>query len=138
MATSFTPRGQTAAIAGSPSPASETPTVRPAIPRPSTPPTLEDIARELRELKASGKSNEERLAIMHDQRRQLLRHMTDAKAKIDELEQRLRCEMSVEGSQDVLNRLKELNGLREWVGNKWIGLGEEIGDLEAEVAVPGG
>ena len=137
MAASFTPHGQTAAIAGSArSPACDTP--RPALPRPWTPLSLEDLARELRELQWSGKSNGQRRAVMHDQRRQLLRHMTDAKGEIDQLEDRLRCKESVEGSQDILKRLKELDGLCEWVGYKWIGVGEEMADLEAEIEVPGG
>ena len=118
MAASFTPRSQTATTAGPASPASDTPTVRPATTRPSTPASLERFARELRELKSSALSNKERLGVMHDQRRQLLSHMTTAKAEIDQLEGRLQGEMSVDGSQDILNRLKELNGLHEWAGHK--------------------
>ncbi len=138
MAVSFTPRSQIApTAAGLTLPASEDPTARPASPRPSTPPLLERFARELKELKSSGLSNIQRLAVMHDQRRQLLSHMTTAKAEIDQLEDRLYHEESIDGSQDILNRLKEFNGLHEWAGYKWTGLGEDIADLEADIAVPG-
>lgn len=137
MAASFTPRSQTATTAGLTSVASGAPTERPASPRRSTPPSLERFARELRELKSTGLSNTQRLAEMHDQRRQLLSHMTATKAEIDELEGRLEREESIEGSQDILNRLKELKGLHEWAGHKWVGLEEEMAELEAEIAVPG-
>ena len=118
LAASFTPRIQAARNAVPTSPASDAPTVRPAIPRPPTPPSLERLARELKELKSDGLSNKQRLAVKHDQRRQLLSHMTTAKAEIDGLEDRLRHEESIEGSQDILNRLKELNGLHGWAGHK--------------------
>lgn len=118
MAVFFIPHTQAATIAGPTASASDTPTVRPASQRPSTPPSLERFARELRELKSTGLSNKQRLTVMHDQRRQLLSHMTTAKAEIDQLEGRLQREESIEGSQDILNRLKELNGLRGWVGYK--------------------
>ena len=138
MAVSFTPRSQTAATtSGLALPASGNPAVRPASPHPSTPPPLERFARELRELKSSGLSNIQRLAVMHDQRRQILSHMTTAKAEIDQLEERLYHEDSIDGSQDIVNRLQEFNGLHEWAGYKWTGLGEDIADLEAEIAVPG-
>lgn len=137
MAAAFTPRSRTATIANATSPASDTPTVRPASPHPSTPPSLERFARGVRELKSSGLSNKERLGILHDQRRQLLSHMTTAKTEIDQLEGRLQREESIEGSQDILNQLKELNGLHEWAGHKWAGPGEEMADLEAEIAMPG-
>lgn len=138
MAASFTPSSQTAATAALPSTsASDTPTVRPASPHPSTPPSLESLARKLEELKSKGLSNVERLEEIHHQRRQLLSHMTAAKAEIDRLEGELKGEESIEGSQDILNRLRELGDLREWVGNKWIGLGEEVTELETEIAVPG-
>ena len=101
-----------------PTAASFTPTVQPASLRPSTPPSLERLVRELKELKSSGRSNKERLAVAHDERRQLLSHMSTAKAEIDGLERRLQREESIEGSQDILNRLKELNGLHGWVGQK--------------------
>ena len=118
MAAFFIPHTPAAAIAGPTASVSDTPTVRSASQRPSTPPALERFARELRELKSTGLSNKQRLAVMHDQRRQLLSHMTRAKAEIDRLEGRLQREESVEGSQDILNRLKELHGLRGWVGYK--------------------
>ncbi|CAF9938393.1 MAG: hypothetical protein ALECFALPRED_007676 [Alectoria fallacina] len=137
MATFFIPHTQAATIAGPTTSASDTLTVRPASHRPSTPPSFERFARELRELKSTGLSNKQRLAVMHDQRRQLLGHITTAKAEIDQLEGRLQREESIEGSQDILNRLKELNGLHGWVGYKWAGLEEEMADLEAEVATPG-
>ncbi|CAD6568095.1 MAG: hypothetical protein ASARMPREDX12_001064 [Alectoria sarmentosa] len=137
MAAFFIPHTPAAAIAGPTASVSDTPTVRSASQRPSTPPALERFARELRELKSTGLSNKQRLAVMHDQRRQLLSHMTRAKAEIDRLEGRLQREESVEGSQDILNRLKELHGLRGWVGYKWAGVEEEMADLEAEVAMPG-
>lgn len=138
MAASFTPRNQTAATAGLTSSASsDTPTVRPASPRSSTPPSLEGLARKLEELKSKALSNVERLEEIHHQRRQLLSHMTTAKAEIDQLEGELQSEESIEGSQDILNRLRELRDLREWVGNKWAGLGEEVAELETEIAVPG-
>lgn len=118
MATFFIPHTQAATIAGPTTSASDTLTVRPASHRPSTPPSFERFARELRELKSTGLSNKQRLAVMHDQRRQLLGHITTAKAEIDQLEGRLQREESIEGSQDILNRLKELNGLHGWVGYK--------------------
>ena len=139
LAAPFTPHGQAAHIAGPTSPASDTPTVRPPSPHRSTPPSLERFARDLRALKSSSAlSSRERLARLHDQRRQLLSHMGSAKAEMEELEGRLVREESVEGSQDVLNRLKDLRGLQEWAGHKWAGLGEEMADLEAEIAMPGG
>lgn len=101
-----------------PTAASFTPTVQPASLRLSTPPSLERLARELKELKSSGRSNKERLAVAHDQRRQLLSHVSTAKVEIDALEGRLQREESIEGSQDILNRLKELNGLHGWVRQK--------------------
>lgn len=141
MAASFTPRSQTTATAGSTfpesAPASDTPTVRPASPPSSTPPSLESLARELEGLKSKGLSNAERLEVIHDQRRQLLSHMTTAKTEIDQLEGNLRSEETIEGSQNILNRLRELRELREWVGHKWTGLGEEVAELETEIAVPG-
>lgn len=138
LAAPFTPHGQAAHIAGPTSPASDTPTVRPPSPHRSTPPSLERFARDLRALKSSSTlSSRERLARMHDQRRQLLSHMGSAKAEMEELEGRLVREESVEGSQDMLNRLKDLRGLQEWAGHKWAGLGEEMADLEAEIAMPG-
>lgn len=137
MATSFTPRGQTTTTASLASPATDAPIERPASPSRSTPPSLEQFARKLRELKSTGLSNRQHLAEMHDQRRQLLSHMTAAKAEIDELEARLQREESIEGSQDILNRLKELKGLHEWAGYKWVRLEEETAELEAEIAVPG-
>lgn len=121
MAASFTPRSQPTTIAGLTSPAppaSNTPTVRPASPGSSTPPPLERFARELRELQSSRLSSKQRLAVMHDQRRQLLSHVTTVKAETEQLEDRLQREDSIEGSQDILNRLKELNGLQDWAGHK--------------------
>lgn len=138
MAASFTPRDQPATTAGTAAPASDTATIRPASPRPSTPSSLERLARDLEELKSNSLSNPQRLARMHDQRRQLLSHMATAKAEIERLEEGLRLEESVEGSQDILNRLMELNALREWAGFKWAGLGDAVAELEAEIAVPGG
>lgn len=121
----------------------------------TTPPSLERFTRDFRELKFSLSSFDnnnnngnndtlssktDRLAKIHDQRRQLLSHMSTAKAEIEELERkegRLRIE---EGYVEVdsLERLKELKGLREWAGDKWVGLGEEVAELMAEIAVPGG
>ena len=137
MAASFAPRSQTATAASLTSPASDTPTVWPVSAHHSTPPSLERFASELRELKSTELSNKGRLAVMYDQRRQLLSHMTTAKAEIDQLEDRLHREESIDGSQDILNQLKGLNGLHEWAGSKWAGLGEDIAELEAEIAVPG-
>ena len=138
LAAPFTPHGQAAHIAGPTSPASDTPTVRPPSPHRSTPPSLERFARDLRALKSSSTlSSRERLARMHDQRRQLLSHMGSAKAEMEELEGRLVREESVEGSQDVLNRLKDLRGLQEWVGHKGGGWGGGGADLGGEIARPG-
>ena len=137
MAASFAPRRQNATAAGLTSPASDTPTVRPVSAHASTPPSLERFASELIELKSTGLSNKQRLAVMYDQRRQLLSHLTTVKAEIDQLEDRLHREESIDGSQDILNQLKELNGLHEWAGSKWAGLGEDIAEVEAEIAVPG-
>ena len=90
LAAPFTPHGQAAHIAGPTSPASDTPTVRPPSPHRSTPPSVERFARDLRALKSSSTlSGRERLARMHDQRRQLLSHMGSAKAEMEELEGRL-------------------------------------------------
>lgn len=55
--------------------------------------------------------------------------MSSAKAEIEELER------SGGASGDVLNRLGELKGLCEWAGERWVGLGEEVMGLEAEVAM---
>lgn len=139
LAASFTPRNQPAATAALPSSASATPTVQPAILSSSTPPSLESLARELEEIKSKKLSSVERLAEIHHQRRQLLSHMTTAKSEIDKLEGQLRTESeeSVEGSWDILDRLREMRELREWVGGKWMGLGEEVAELETEIAVPG-
>lgn len=134
MVASFTPQSQSATVAGSTSPASDIPIMQA---RPSTPPSLERFAKELKELKSSELSKRQRHAVMHDQKRQLLSHRTTAKAEIDDLQGRLHHEESIEGSQDILTRLKELNGLHEWTGYKWIGLGEEMADLEAEIAIAG-
>ena len=112
-------------------------TSRPASPRPSTPPSLERLARELKELKSSGLSNKQRVEALHDQRRQLLSHMASAKSEIDRLEVQLGCEESIGRSQEVLNRLQELSELHEWAGGKWRGLGDEVSDLEVEMAMPG-
>ena len=112
-------------------------TPQPAGPRPATPPSLERLARELKELKSSGLSNKQRLGVLHDQRRQLLSHMATAKSEIDGLEVQLEREESIEGSQDILNRLQERNELHKWAGRKWRGLGDEVSDLEAEIAMPG-
>lgn len=113
--------------------------MRPGSPqRRSTPPSLERFARDLEELKSSSElSARDRLTKIHDQRRVLLGHIIDAKAEIDELEGRLPQEESVEGSQDILDRLRDLRTLHEWAGNMWRGLGEEMADLEAEIAMPG-
>ncbi len=64
--------------------------------------------------------------------------MGTAKAEIEELERRLAREESVEGSQDLLSQLGELGRLHEWAGWKWQGLGEEMAELEAEIAMPEG
>lgn len=133
MAASFTPHSQAATTAN---PVSDTPTARPASPCLSTPPSLERFARELKELKSSGQSNKQRLAAMQDQRSQLLGHMATAKAEIERLEGQLQREESIEGSQEILNRLKELNGLYGWVAYKGASLGDEIVELEAEIAMP--
>lgn len=137
LALSFTPRDQPATTAALTSPASDTPSVQPSSPPSSTAPSLESLARELEELKFKGLSSVRRLAELHHQRRQLLSHMTTAKSDIDLLEGRLEREQSVEGSQDVLNRLQEMRKLHEWVGQKWMHLGEEVAELETERVVPG-
>ncbi|KAM0797882.1 hypothetical protein BDR22DRAFT_861971 [Usnea florida] len=116
-------------------PTAATITPRPASPHPSTPPSLERLASELKALKASGRSNTQRLEVLRDQRRQLLSHMASAKSEIDGLEARLGRGESVEGSRDVLNRLEELNEFYGWVGIKWRGLGEEVWDLEGEMGM---
>lgn len=121
MAASFTPHSQAATTAN---PVSDTPTARPASPCLSTPPSLERFARELKELKSSGQSNKQRLAAMQDQRSQLLGHMATAKAEIERLEGQLQREESIEGSQETLNRLKELNGLYGWVAYKGTNISE--------------
>ena len=66
--------------------------------------------------------------------------MSTAKAEIEELERKERRLRIEEGYVEVdsLERLKELKGLREWAGDKWVGLGEEVAELMAEIAVPGG
>ena len=118
-------------------PTAATFTPRPASPRPATPPSLERLARELKELQSSGLSDKQRLGVLHDQRRQLLSHMATAKSEIDQLEVQLGREGLIEGSQDVLNRLRELKELHKWAGHKWRDLGDEISDLHAENAMPG-
>lgn len=118
-------------------PTAATFTPRPASPRLATPPSLERLARELKELKSSGLSIKQRLEVLHDQRRQLLSHMATAKSEIDRLEVQLGREESIEGSQDVLNRLRELNELHKWAGHKWRDLGDEVSDLQADIATPG-
>ena len=141
LAASFTPSSQAANIAAPPppaSPASDAPTVQPANARSPTRPSLQRFVRDLGELKSgSDLSDRARLAKLHDQRRQLLSHMSTAKAEIDELEGRLPREESVEGSREILIRLGDLRELHEWLGDKWTDLGEEMADLEAEVAIPG-
>lgn len=163
LATSFTPHSQaaTAAAAILTSPTSDPPAVQPPSPRHrTTPPSLERFTRDFRELKSSlsssnrGDNNNnnrkndnntlsrkiERLAEIHDQRRQLLSHMGTARAEMEQLEKEERRLRIEEGyvEADSLERLRELKGLREWAGDKWVGLGEEVGELEAEIAVPGG
>lgn len=93
------------------------------------------FARDLRELQSGELGARERLTRTRDQRQQLLSHLKSAKAEIDELEGRLEREESVEGSQDILNRLRDLSGLHEWAGYKWKKLGDEVEELETEIAM---
>ena len=120
-----------------PNPTAATITPRPASSRPATPPSLERLARELKELKSSGLSNKQRLEVLHDQRRQLLSHMATAKSEIDRLEVQHGREESIGRSQEILDRLQELNELHKWAGQKWRGLGDKVADLEGEIAMPG-
>ena len=56
---------------------------------------------------------------------------------MDELEKEFdRAESFEEGLRDTLSRLEELKKFHEWVGYKWRTLGEEIAELEAELAMP--
>ena len=112
-----------------------TSTPHPANPRPSTPPSLQRLARELKELKSSQLSNKERVKLLHDQRRQLLSHMASAKSEINWLEVELG---RIGGSQNILDRLRELKELHEWAGGKWRGLGDEVLEADGEIAMPGG
>lgn len=112
-------------------------TQRPASPRPATPPSLQRLARELKELKSSGPSSKQRLEILHDQRRQLLSHVATAKSEFDRLEVRLGGERSIEGSQEILSRLQEFKELHEWARDKWRRLGDEVLEAEGEIAMPG-
>ena len=109
--------------------------MRPANRGRSTPPSWERFARDLRELQSGELGARERLTRTRDQRQQLLSHLKSAKAEIDELEGRLEREESVEGSQDILIRLRDLSGLHEWAGYKWKKLGDEVEELEAEIAM---
>ena len=118
-------------------PTAATFTPRPASARPATPPSLERLARELKELKSSELSIKQRLEVLHDQRRQLLSHMATAKSEIDQLDVQLGREGLIEGPRDVLNRRQELNELHKWAGHNWRDLGDEVSDLQAEIAMPG-